>query len=220
MGQKVNPKVIRIGIINDWSSKWFVNKKKYCNFFHEDLAIRKFLLELFPHGMIASIDILRQSNKTALNIYTSKPGLIIGKSGDGIEDLKEKLKKKFSIQFSINVHEIKNSYTNAQLVGDNIAHQVERRLPYRRVVKAALAKAKEEGVKGIKVFIAGRLNGVEIARSEMFIEGTIPLHTFRADIDYALSEAKTRYGIIGIKVWIYRGDVFRKKVNINKVEEA
>ncbi len=215
MGQKVNPKSMRIGIINTWNSKWFAPKKKYAFFFHQDLAIRQYLEKTFPHAGLANIEILRQANKVTLNISTSKPGLIIGKGGDGTEELKAKLQKNFDTSFEVNVLEIKAIYRNAKLIAENIAHQIERRLPYRRVIKAALAKSKEEGIKGIKVSLAGRLNGVEIARSETFSEGTIPLHTFRADIDYALGEAATTYGIIGIKVWIYKGEVFKKSANSN-----
>jgi small subunit ribosomal protein S3 len=216
MGQKVNPKIMRIGIINTWTSKWYAPKEKYAELFHQDLEIRNLITKICESGGIADIEILRQANRVTVNILTSKPGLIIGKSGSGAEDIKAKLEKKYSSKFNLNIIEIKKAYTNAALVGENIARQIERRLPYRRVVKAAISKAREEGVKGIKVALSGRLNGIEIARSEMFIDGTIPLQTFRADIDYALSEAKTAYGIIGIKVWIYHGEVFKKtpmKVN-------
>lgn len=210
MGQKVNPKAMRIGINNTWSSKWFAPRRKYATYFLQDLKVREYLEKTYPHAGIAEVEVLRQSNQVTVNIYSSKPGLIIGKGGEGMEDLKSKLYRKFDTKFDVNVLEVKQTYKYAKLVAENITHQVERRLPYRRVVKAALAKAKEEGVQGIKVTVAGRLNGVEIARSETFAEGTIPLHTFRADIDYFPGRANTTYGVIGIKVWVYKGEVFKK----------
>lgn len=208
MGQKVNPRGLRIGINQTWDSMWYADKKNYKKFLHEDFAIRKFLQNLLKDSSVAKIEILRSAKQITLNLHTGKPGLIIGRQGEGIEKIKEKLSKEFGQNFIINIKEIKKPDMNALLIAESIARQVERRIPYRRAAKAALQKAMEVGAKGVKVFIAGRLNGVEIARSEYFKEGNIPLHTLRSDIDYAKATAQTTYGAIGIKVWVYKGQVF------------
>ncbi len=211
MGQKVNPKGLRIGINRTWDSMWYAGKKNYKKFLHEDFAIRKFLKRLLKDASLAKIEILRSAKQVTLNLHTGKPGLIIGRQGEGIERIKEKLNKEFNQPFIINIKEVKKPELDATLVADAIARQVERRIPYRRAAKGAVQKAMEMGAKGIKVFVAGRLNGVEIARSEYFKDGNIPLHTLRSDIDYAKSVAATTYGVIGIKVWIYKGQLFDKK---------
>lgn len=209
MGQKVNPKSFRIGVNKTWDSMWYADKKNYKKFLHEDFAIRKFLKVLFKDSSVSKVEILRSAKQVTLNIHTGKPGLIIGRQGEGIEKVKEKLQKEFGQSFIINIKEIKKPELDATLIADSIARQVERRIPYRRASKGALQKAMEIGAKGVKVFVTGRLNGVEIARSEFFKEGNIPLHTLRSDIDYAKSTARTTYGAIGIKVWVYKGQVFQ-----------
>ena len=209
MGQKVNPKSFRIGINQTWDSMWYADKKNYKKFLLEDFAIRKFVVELFKEASLAKVEILRNANQITLNLFTAKPGLIIGRQGEGVEKTKEKLNKKFGTNFILNIKEIKKPELSAVLVADSIAKQIEKRIPYRRASKAAIQKAMEVGAKGIKVFVSGRLNGVEIARNEFFKDGNIPLHTLRSDIDYALGEANTTYGIIGIKVWIYKGEIFQ-----------
>jgi len=211
MGQKVNPKGLRIGINKTWDSMWYADKKNYKKFLHEDFAIRKFLKKLLKDASVSKIEILRSAKQVTLNIHTGKPGLIIGRQGEGIERVKEKLQKEFGQNFIINIKEVKKPELDATLIADSIARQVERRIPYRRAAKGALQKAMEMGAKGVKIFVAGRLNGVEIARSEFFKDGNIPLHTLRSDIDYAKSTSRTTYGAIGIKVWVYKGQVFNKK---------
>ena len=210
MGQKVNPKVIRIGITRDWDSKWFAGKEQYAKLFHQDLAIEDLIKKNLDSEGISQIEILRTQGKVIINIHTSKPGVVIGRGGEIIEKLKETLHKQFKMTFAINIKEIKKPMLDAKIVAESIARQVEKRVSYRRVAKMSIEKTMESGAQGIKIFLAGRLNGVEIARSEFFSKGKIPLHTFRADIDYANVAASTTYGKIGIKVWIYKGDVFKK----------
>jgi small subunit ribosomal protein S3 len=211
MGQKVNPKGLRIGIINSWDSNWFAGKHQYKKLLHEDIKIRKFVKEYFKEGHISKVEILRDANNTSLILHTSRPGAIIGRQGEGIEKFQATLERNFKPKkFSVTVKEIKTPDLDAYIVAENIARQVTRRVSYRRACKSALQRAMENGAKGIKVSIKGRLNGVEIARSETFTEGKIPLHTLRANIDYALCPSWTTYGIIGIKVWIYKGEVFNK----------
>lgn len=211
MGQKVNPKGLRIGIINTWDSNWFAGKHQYRKMLHEDIEIRKFVKKHFKEGFISKVEILRDANMTSLIIHTSRPGAVIGRQGEGIEKFQESLERKFNPQkFNVTVKEIKTPDLDAYLVAENIAHQVSRRVSYRRAIKTAVQRSMEAGAKGIKVGIKGRLNGVEIARSETFTEGKIPLHTFRANIDYGFFPAWTTYGIIGIKVWVYKGEVFTK----------
>jgi small subunit ribosomal protein S3 len=211
MGQKVNPKGLRIGIIRTWDSKWFANKNDYKKLLHLDIQIRKFVKKYFKEGHISRVEILRDANMTKLIIHSSRPGTIIGRQGEGIEKFQETLVKKFRPhKFNVSVKEIKNPDVDAYLVAENIARQITRRVSYRRAIRTAIQRAQESGAKGVKVGIKGRLNGVEIARSEMFTEGKIPLHTLRANIDYASFPAWTTYGIIGVKVWIYKGEVFNR----------
>ena len=216
MGQKVNPKSLRIGIIKTWDSKWFAGHNHFAKYFHEDLKIRKLIQDKLKNAGITKIEIERSAKKVVVNIHAAKPGLIIGRQGVAIEDLRDLLNRKFQQAFDVNVIEISSPDTSAQLIGEMVAGQIERRIAYRRAVKMALQKAIEGGAKGVKIQIAGRLNGVEIARREYFKEGNIPLHTLRADVDYAYVTAETTYGIIGIKVWVYKGLVFKK----HKSEES
>lgn len=211
MGQKVHPKVIRIGITRSWNSNWYAEKKEYGKLLHQDLEIEKIIRKKLVEGGVSKIEIQRTTNQVTINILTSKPGLIIGQQGGNIETLKDLLGKKFKEKFEINVQEIKKPALDAYLLAETVAKQIEKRVSYRRAAKMGIEKAMEAGAKGAKIFIAGRLNGVEIARDEFFKEGNIPLQTFRADIDYAYYPALTTYGIIGVKVWIYKGDIFKKK---------
>ncbi len=210
MGQKVNPIIQRIGIIKSWDSTWYANKKNFAKFLHQDIDIRREIAEALKDCGVGKIQILRSANDITINIHTSKPGLIIGRQGTNLEKLKDRLTKKYNQKFSVNIHEIKKPEVEASLVAANIAEQIQKRISYRRAAKMAMAKTMEAGAKGIKILASGRLNGVEIARKEYFVEGKIPLQTFRADIDYALHTAYTTYGTIGIKVWIYKGEVFKK----------
>jgi len=219
MGQKVNPISLRIGIINTWDSKWFANRRDFAKLFHADLELKKTINERLKNAAVTKIEIERSAKKVTVNVYAAKPGLIIGRQGVLIEDLKDFLKRKFNQNIDINIHEVTDPDLCALLVGQMIASQIERRIAYRRAVKVGLQKTMEAGAKGVKVLISGRLNGVEISRNEYFKEGNIPLHTLRADIDYAIVEANTTYGVIGIKVWIYKGLVFKKEQAIKQKQE-
>jgi len=216
MGQKVNPISLRLGIINTWDSKWFANKRDFSKLFLADIALRKAINERLVTADVTKIEVERSAKKVMVNIHAAKPGMIIGKGGMMIDDLKDFLKKKFNQNFEVNIHEVPSPDQNALLIGRMIASAIERRIAYRRAVKQAMQKAIEAGAKGVKIRTAGRLNGVEISREELFKEGSIPLHTLRANIDYAKAEAHTTYGIIGIQVWIFKGLVFKKKQAISE----
>jgi small subunit ribosomal protein S3 len=207
MGQKVNPHGLRIGIIKDWDTKWYANKKNFSDFLVEDFNIRKHIKKKLYTAGISRIEIERAANKIKINVHTAKPGLVIGKGGSGIEELRKEVEKMTGKSVLINITEIKTPDTNAQLVAENIAAQLERRISYRRAMKQAMSRAIRLGAKGIKTQVGGRLGGAEIARSESYHEGTIPLQTLRADIDYGFAEADTTYGKLGVKVWIYKGEV-------------
>ncbi len=210
MGQKVNPTIFRIGVIKTWDSKWYAPRRSYAKQLHQDIEIRKLIEKKLIDSGISKIEIHRTANKVLIFIHSAKPGTIIGRQGADIEGLKNELQKKFHEEFSITIKEITKPTLDSRLLGESIKQQIEKRVSYRRAAKAAIDKALETGALGAKIFLAGRLNGVEIARSEFFSRGNIPLHTLRADIDYACIPAKTAYGLIGIKVWIYRGDIFKK----------
>lgn len=212
MGQKIHPHGLRVGIIKDWDSKWYT-KKDFADQLLEDYKLRKYIKnKLFTSG-ISRIEIERAANRIRLTINTAKPGMVIGRGGSGVDELKGEIEKMTGKQISINVMEIKNPDIDAQLVAENIASQLERRISFRRAMKQAISRALKSGAKGIKTMVSGRLGGAEIARSEMYHEGTIPLQTLRADIDYGFAEAHTTYGRIGVKVWIYKGEVLPVKHN-------
>ena len=219
MGQKVNPHGLRVGVINGWNAKWYANKKDFANNLIEDNKIRTFVKkELFSAG-ISKIEIERAAKRVKLNIYTAKPGVVIGKGGSGIEALKVKLSNVVDNKnLLINIVEVRNSEANAQLVAENIAAQLEKRVSFRRAMKQSIQRAMRLGAKGVKTACAGRLGGAEIARTEQYHEGTIPLQTLRADIDYGFAEADTTYGKIGVKVWVYNGEVLPTK-KVEKKEE-
>lgn len=214
MGQKVNPHGLRVGIIKDWSSTWYANKQDYSNKLVEDYEIRTYLKNLLKPAGINKLDISRKGDKVLVDIYTAKPGMIIGKGGASIEELRAKLNKKFGKDISLNIIEIKDVDLAAQLVAENIALQLEKRISFRKAMKQAMQKTMKAGALGIKTAVSGRLGGAEIARTEHYNEGTIPLQTLRADIDYGFAEAKTTYGIIGVKVWIYKGEVLPAKKDV------
>lgn len=206
MGQKTHPIGFRLGITRPWLSKWF-SKKDYAVWLHEDIEFRKLIKKKLQTMGVSKIEIDRASSKVKINIHTSRPGLVIGKKGTGIDTLKAELQKRSKNEVFLNIQEVRKAEIDSQLVAENIALQLERRIAYRRAMKKAVQTALKFGVKGIKVRAAGRLNGAEIARTEWYREGRVPLHTLRADIDYGQAEANTTYGLIGIKVWIYKGDV-------------
>ena len=210
MGQKVNAHGLRVGIIKDWDSKWYASDKDFSNNLVEDFQMRKYLKKkLFAAG-ISGIEIERQANRVRVNLHVAKPGLVIGKGGAAIEELKKDLQKKFGKEVALNIVEIKRPEMDALLVAENIASQLERRISFRKAMKQAMGRTMKAGAKGIKTACSGRLGGAEIARREHYHEGTIPLQTLRADIDYGFAEANTTYGKIGVKVWIYKGEVLRE----------
>jgi small subunit ribosomal protein S3 len=209
MGQKVHPKGFRLGVIEQWDSKWFA-RREYAELLHEDLRLRKFLKQRLYHAGISKIEIERAANKAKINIYTARPGIVIGKKGAEIDKLKAEIAKLTKKESFINIHEVRRPDVDAQLVGENIALQLERRVAFRRAMKEAVGRAMRMGAQGVRVQCSGRLGGAEIARREWYREGQVPLHTLRADISYGLAEAKTTYGVIGIKAWVFRGEVLTK----------
>ena len=213
MGQKVNPIGLRLGITRGWDSIWFAKKKEYGKLLIEDYKIREFIKKNIVNSGISQVIIERTSKKCIVSIYTSRPGFVIGKKGSDIGKIKKNLSKISSGEVSLNIKEVKKPELNSYLVAENIAQQLVKRIAYRRAMKRAMQSALRLGAKGIRVCLAGRLAGNEIARTEWLREGSVPLHTFRADVDYAEAEALTTYGIIGIKVWIYKGEVFSKEKN-------
>ena len=218
MGQKVNPHGARVGVILDWSTKWYAGKKDFSNNLIEDYKLRKMLKEKLDASGVSSIDIERSASKVTVTIHTAKPGIVIGRGGAGVEALKKKIEAFTGKAVSLNIMEIKLPDADAQLVAENIAQQLEKRVSFRRAMKQTIGRAmKTPGVKGIKTKVSGRLGGADIARSEGYHEGSIPLQTLRADIDYGFAEAKTTYGRIGVKVWIYKGQVLQ---GMKKAEEA
>ena len=219
MGQKVNPHGLRVGIVKDWDAKWYADKDFAANL-HEDVKIRNFLKETLFIAGISRIEIERTNTRSKLTIHTAKPGMVIGRGGAGIEDIKKAMTRFTDKQVDVNIAEIKQADMDATLVAENIAGQLERRIGFRRAMKQAVGRTMRLGAKGIKIMVSGRLGGAEIARSESYREGSIPLHTLRADIDYGTAEAHTTYGCIGIKVWIYKGEVLPEAKQPAKKEEG
>ena len=210
MGQKVNPHGLRVGVIKDWDSKWIAGKRDFGDQLVEDYNIRKFVKKACYDAGVAKIVIERKQNRIYVTIHAAKPGIIIGRQGAEIDKLKKQLEKLTKQAVNINIMEVKQPDTNAQLVAENIAAQLEKRISFRRAMKQVMGRAMRMGIKGIKTSVAGRVGGAEIARTEQYHEGTIPLQTLRADIDYGFAEAMTKYGILGIKVWIYKGEVLHE----------
>lgn len=216
MGQKVNPVGFRVGVIRTWDSRWYAKGKQYQVNFREDYRLRKFIKDKLKHAGVAKIEIERAANKVKIIISTARPGVVIGKKGTGIDALKGEIQALTTNEVFVNIQEVRKPDLDAQLVAENIALQLEKRISWRRALKKALAAAVKGGVRGIKIRVSGRLDGAEIARSEWYNEKSVPLHTLRADIDYGTAEALTTYGLIGLKVWIYRGDVYSAR----EIEEA
>ena len=220
MGQKVHPNGLRVGVIKDWNSKWYADDKNFSDYLVEDYKIRKFVKnKLFVSG-ISKIEIERTAKFVRVNVYTAKPGLVIGKGGNLAEELKNQLSKMIGKDVNLNIVEVKNIDLDAQLVAENICNQLERRISFRRAMKQAMQKTMKAGALGIKTAVSGRLGGADMARTEFYKEGTIPLQTLRADIDYGFYEANTTYGKIGVKVWIYKGEVLPEKKKTVKAERG
>ncbi len=207
MGQKVHPNGLRVGVIKDWETHWYASKKDFADYLVEDKMIRDFIKKEYYSANIARIMIERAANKATVSIFTARPGILIGEKGAGVEAIKAALAKLTGKAVNVNIIEVNNVDANAQLIAENIASQIEKRTSYRRAMKQAMGRAMKAGVKGIKLLCSGRLGGAEIARSEGYHDGSIPLQTIRADIEYGFAEASTTYGRIGVKVWIYRGEV-------------
>ena len=211
MGQKVNPNGFRVGVIRGWNTRWYANKKNFSDLLIEDNKIRTFLKKKYYEASVAKIEIERAADKATVSIYTARPGMLIGKGGVGVEAIKAELMKLVGRPVNVNIMEIRNPDSSAQLVAENIAGALEKRTSYRRAMKQAMGRAMKAGAKGIKITCAGRLGGAEIARSEDVHDGSIPRQTIRADIEYGFAEAATTYGRIGVKVWIYKGEVLGKR---------
>ena len=220
MGQKVHPIGLRVGVIRTWDSRWYAKGQTYYDFIHEDLKLRKYLKAKLKHAGVAKIEIERAAGKVKLIIHTARPGVVIGKKGTGIDTLKADVQKLTKNEVFLSIQEVRKPDTDSQLVAESIAQQLEKRISWRRALKKAIAAAIKGGVRGIKVQVSGRLDGAEIARDEQYKEKSVPLHTLRADIDYGTAEALTAYGIIGLKVWIYKGDILstRDVQEVNRVK--
>lgn len=219
MGQKTHPIGFRIGVNKTWNSRWF-SVRDYVRFLHEDLKLREFLKKKVRHAGISKIEIERVANKAKINIHTARPGIVIGKKGTGIDQLRNEAQKLSKSEVFLNILEVRKAEADAQLIAENIADQLEKRVAFRRAMKKAMSQAFKFGVSGIKIQCAGRLGGAEIARTERYAEGSVPLHTLRADIDYGFTEAYTTYGQIGIKVWVYKGELIDRKVAMPEVAEG
>ncbi len=211
MGQKVDPRVLRLGINRDWNARWFANKKQFSGLLLEDVKIRRFVKKKLLQAGVSTIHIERTVNRVKVTIHTAKPGIVIGRGGTEVEILRKELEKLTGKQINVNIVEIKVPELDAQMVAENIAYQLERRVAFRRAMKQVVQRAMRMGAKGIKVAVSGRLGGAEIARAEWSSEGKVPLHTLRADIDYGFAEANTTYGKIGVKAWIYKGEILPER---------
>ncbi len=207
MGQKVNPTGIRLGIVKDWNSKWYSSGRDFARYLNDDLEVRAFLKKRLAHASVSKIQIDRPARQANITIHTARPGIVIGKKGEDIEQLKKVLQERMGVPTHVNVEEIRKPELDATLVAESVAQQLEKRIMFRRAMKRAVGNAMRLGAQGIKIQVGGRLNGAEIARSEWYREGRVPLHTLRADIDYGTAEAHTTYGIIGVKVWVFKGEI-------------
>jgi small subunit ribosomal protein S3 len=216
MGQKVHPTGIRLGYIKDWTSRWYASTKNYPEYLYKDIKVREFLKKKLGHASISRIQINRPANNAQITIHTARPGLVIGKKGEDIDFLRREIALMMGVPVQLNVEEIRKPELDAQLVAEGVAQQLEKRIMFRRAMKRAVQNTMRLGAEGIKINVGGRLNGAEIARSEWYREGRVPLHTFRADIDYGFAEARTTYGVIGVKVWIFKGEVYSSATSDNK----
>ncbi|WP_407567468.1 30S ribosomal protein S3 [Limosilactobacillus fermentum] len=212
MGQKINPNGFRVGVIRDWTAKWYADKD-YAAYLNEDLRIRKYIEKRLADASVSTVEIERAANRVNVSIHTAKPGMVIGKGGSEVEALRKELNNLTNKRVHINVVEIKKPDLDAHLVGESVAEQLENRIAFRRAMRGAMQRTMRAGAKGIKIQVAGRLNGADMSRIESYSDGTVPLHTLRADIDYSWDEAHTTYGVLGIKTWIYRGEVLPAKKN-------
>ncbi len=219
MGQKVNPNGIRLGIVKDWTSKWYADGAEYADLLNTDLDVREFLRKKLSHASVSKIEIQRPAKNARIVIHTARPGIVIGKKGEDIEALRAEVSAMMGVPVHIGVEEIRKPELDAFLVAESIAGQLERRIMFRRAMKRAVTNSMRLGAEGIKVKVAGRLNGAEIARSEWYREGRVPLHTLRADIDYGFTEARTTYGVIGVKVWIFKGEVIERAPEVEPAEQ-
>jgi len=213
MGQKVHPTGIRLGIVKDWTSKWYASSKDYADMLNKDLEVRDYLRKRLSQASVSRIQIDRPANNAHITIHTARPGLVIGKKGEDIDALRTEVSRRMNVPVHISIEEIRKPELDAQLVAEGIAQQLERRIMFRRAMKRAVQNSMRLGAEGIRVNVGGRLNGAEIARSEWYREGRVPLHTLRADIDYGFAEANTTYGVLGVKVWIFKGEVFADAMN-------
>jgi len=207
MGQKVHPIGIRLGIVKDWTSKWYADSKHYADFLNLDIEVRDFIKQKLKHASVSRIQIERPANNAIITVHTARPGIVIGKKGEDIEKLRALVSQKMGMPVHLNIEEIRKPEIEAQLVAESVAQQLERRIMFRRAMKRAVGNAMRLGAEGIKIMVAGRLNGAEIARTEWYREGRVPLHTLRADIDYGVTRANTTYGVIGVKVWVFKGEI-------------
>lgn len=219
MGQKVHPNGLRLGIIRDWESKWYADKN-YCDMLHEDIALRNYIKKRLYIAGVSRVDLERAANRIRVSIHTAKPGIVIGRGGTEVEALRKDLEQLTGKQVAVNIVEIKRPELEAQLVAESVAAQLEKRVAFRRAMKQAVSRSMRMGAQGIRIALAGRLAGAEMARSEWYSEGKVPLHTLRADIDYGFTEAHTTYGKIGVKVWIYRGEVLPEKGAVHRQEKV
>ncbi len=222
MGQKVHPTGIRLGIIKDWTSTWYADSKDYAGFLHADIKVREYIRKKLTNASVSRIQIERPAGNARVIIHTARPGIVIGKKGEDIERLRLEISQMMGVPAHVSVEEIRKPELDAFLVAESVAQQIERRIMFRRAMKRAVTNTMRLGAQGIKITVGGRLNGAEIARSEWYREGRVPLHTLRADIDYGTAESNTTYGIIGIKVWIFKGEVFghEQKIEETQKEEA
>lgn len=220
MGQKVHPTGIRLGIVKDWTSKWYADTKDYADFLNVDLQVRDFIKKRLARASVSRVQIERPASNALITIHTARPGIVIGKKGEDIEKLRTEVSKRMGIPVHINIEEIRKPEIDAQLVSEGVAQQLERRIMFRRAMKRAVTNAMRLGAEGIKIHVSGRLNGAEIARSEWYREGRVPLHTLRADIDYGFTEANTTYGVIGVKVWVFKGEILDREEQAVEPEPA
>jgi small subunit ribosomal protein S3 len=207
MGQKVHPIGIRLGVVKDWTSTWYADSDNYADFLNLDLKIREFIKRKLKHASVSRIQIQRPANNAAITVHTARPGIVIGKKGEDIERLRAEVSREMGVPVHINIEEIRKPEIDAQLVAESVAQQLERRIMFRRAMKRAVGNAMRLGAQGIKIMVGGRLNGAEIARTEWYREGRVPLHTLRADIDFGITVANTTYGVIGVKVWVFKGEI-------------
>lgn len=210
MGQKVHPTGIRLGIVKDWNSKWYADSGQFSELLNNDLAVRKHLAKKLAHALVSNIQIDRPARNARITIHTARPGIVIGKKGEDINNLRQEISGMMGVPVHINIQEVRKPELDATLVAASVAQQLERRIMFRRAMKRAVTNAMRVGAQGVRIKVSGRLNGAEIARSEWYREGRVPLHTLRANIDYGFAEAKTTYGVLGVKVWIFKGEIFEQ----------